>query len=264
MPSPELKLIFFAHARSGSSNLLKALQLHPSLRIAEEPFHEKYHEWNPDESNYASLITDIPSLEAQLGVISEKYNGIKMLDYQLPRPLYMHLLLKPNLPVIFLRRRNLLQAIVSCFISEQTGVWKIWDLKENIATTYAHLQPIPLDKVAEAIDYQRELQAYYRQVIDRKPSEMRLLLEYETFYTADRVQNRAAMNRVFDFLKLDMPEGKELDYFLSPQISKINNPKTYRLLPNAEEINQKFGNDETGWLFEELPQHSCTADYERQ
>jgi hypothetical protein len=43
------QFILFAHARSGGSNLLKALQLHPLLRIAEEPFHEKYHVWHPDD-----------------------------------------------------------------------------------------------------------------------------------------------------------------------------------------------------------------------
>src|SRR5215475_6736080 len=120
------KFILFAHARSGSSNLLEALQLHSLLLIAEEPFHEKYHVWHPDERKYVDLITDIPSLEAQLAMLFAKYNGIKVLDYQLPRELYTHLLLRSEFRVIFLRRRNLLQAVISRCIAEQTGVWKMW------------------------------------------------------------------------------------------------------------------------------------------
>ena len=47
----ELKLVLFAHARSGSSTLLRILQLHPALHIVEEPFHDQYATWNPGEKN---------------------------------------------------------------------------------------------------------------------------------------------------------------------------------------------------------------------
>ncbi len=250
------KFILFAHARSGSSNLLKALQLHPWLRIAEEPFHEKYHVWHPDERKYVELITDVPSLETQLAVLFAKYNGIKVLDYQLPMELYTHLLLRPEFRVIFLQRRNLLQAVISGGIAKQTGVWKMWDLRGDLATVYAHLQPIPLDEIAQTLAYQRELQEYYRQVIVHKPKDMCLLLEYETFYTDDILQNRAAMQRVFGFLGLEMPAREELDDSLNPRTSKINSNRTYTYVPNAEEINARFGSNETGWLFEEQPVHN--------
>jgi LPS sulfotransferase NodH len=131
----QLKLVIFAHARSGSSSLYRLLQLHSSLHIAEEPFHDSYHSWNPSEKNYVDHITDIPSLEEQLGALFAKYNGIKILQYQLPVALYTHLLLKPELRIVFLRRRNLLQAAVSGRIAEQTNIWKIWDLEGDITQT---------------------------------------------------------------------------------------------------------------------------------
>jgi hypothetical protein len=162
-----------------------------------------------------------------------------------------HLLLRPEFRVIFLQRRNLLQAVISGCIAKQTGVWKMWDLRGDITTVYANLKPIPLDKIAQTLAYQRELQEYYRQVIAHKPKDMRLILEYETFYTADLLQNRAAMQSVFGFLGLEMREREELDYFLNPRTSKINNQRTYTYVPNAKEINTRFGSHETGWLFEE-------------
>jgi hypothetical protein len=45
----KLKLVLFAHARSGSSTLYRILQSHPALHIVEEPFNRHYQEWNPGE-----------------------------------------------------------------------------------------------------------------------------------------------------------------------------------------------------------------------
>jgi hypothetical protein len=58
------------------------------------------------------------------------------------------------------------------------------------------------------------------------------------------------MQRVFGFLGLEMPAREELDDLLNPQTSKINNQRTYTYVPNAAEINERFGSNETGWLFE--------------
>jgi hypothetical protein len=52
------RFVLFAHARSGSSSLLEVLKTHPALRVAEEPFHEKSQQWNPEEPKYVDLITD--------------------------------------------------------------------------------------------------------------------------------------------------------------------------------------------------------------
>lgn len=250
-PATAAKFVLFAHARSGSSNLLKILRSHPRLRVAEEPFHEKHPEWYPDEPKYVDLVTDVPSLEAQLGALYAKYDGIKVLDYQLPEELYTHLLLLPGLKVILLRRRNLLRAVVSGFIAKQTGVWNVWDAKGDVADACTNLRPVPLDAVAEALEWQRELREYYGDVVARKPAGERLTLEDEQLYTDDMARNREAVRGVFDFLGLAMPRTGELDFYLDPRRSKINSRRTYALLPNAAEINERLGGDETGWLFDD-------------
>src|SRR5215510_4646494 len=87
-----LRVIFLAHPRSGSSSLYQILQLHPVLNILEEPFNENFPNWNPLHKNYREQVHDIPSLDAQLADIFTHHNGIKILDYQLPDYLMLHLL----------------------------------------------------------------------------------------------------------------------------------------------------------------------------
>lgn len=68
-------------------------------------------------------------------------------------------------------------------------------------------------------------------------------------YSGNLASNRASVRRVFDFLDLEMPEGDEIDYYLDPLRSKINSETTYQLVPNARDLNERFGSDEIGWLF---------------
>ncbi len=241
--------VIFAHARSGSSNLLRAMQLHPRLRIAEEPFHERYASWNPGEPNHIDLIHDAESLDRQVAHLFARHEGIKVLDYQLPEELYRRLLLREDVRVIGLRRRNQLQAIVSGYVARQTGVWKMWDLTSDLATTYAHLPPMPLDGIDEMLQYSRELRAFYQRVMADKPATARVMLEYETLYTDDLAHNRAELARAFALLDLQLPDSPELDYFLDPRRSRLSGQGDYAYLPNAAEINARFGNDDTGWLW---------------
>ena len=249
MTSPLNTFVLFAQARSGSSNLLRMLQLHPKLRIAEEPLHEKYHKWHPGEPQYVKLIKDVPTLEEQLAALFSKHDGIKVLDYQLPEEIYAHLLLKPELKVVALRRRTLLQQLVSGFIAEQTGIWKMWDLKGELACAYKDLKPIDPLELQRRIEYSLDLRRYYGDVLSRKPVEMCLQLEYENLYTQDVEHNRESVRAVFEFLGLTLPETPGLGGLLNPRVSKINNTDTYALLPNAREIDEQFGSEGTGWLF---------------
>jgi hypothetical protein len=107
------------------------LQLHPRLRLALEPFWEGYGALHPDERNYVEEIVDVASLEQVIRELSARYNGAKSLDYQLLEKVYDHLLLRPDSRIIFLQRRNLLQACLSCHIAEQTRVWQIADMVDR-------------------------------------------------------------------------------------------------------------------------------------
>jgi len=248
MSAPLKPFVIFAQPRTGSTTLLRVLQLHPQLHISEEPFYEKYHEWHPDEPNYVDLIEDIPTLEEQLTALFSRYDGIKVLSYQLPEEIYAHMLLKPELRVIALSRRNLLQQEVSGFIAKQTGIWQMSDLKGDLGCAYKDLKPVDLAELKRHMEYVAHLYRYYSDVLSRKPRDMYLQLEYEKFYTADAARNRESIQTVFQFLGLDAPRTTELDDLLNPSVSKINTPGTYAFLPNAKEIDRELGSDETGWL----------------
>ena len=249
MAGPPERTVLFAHARSGSTSLYRVLQLHPLLNFSLEPFWDGYAKDNPGEKNYVDLIEDISSLEEALDELFAKYNGIKILSYQLPEELFTHLLLSPRVKVIFLQRANLLRAEVSGCIAKQTKVWQIFNLDEETKQIYHNLKPVSLEKFADGLEYAKELRDYYGGVIGRRPGGTYLKVFYETLYTGDLEANRAAAKEIFEFLGLDLPNVEELDYHLDPRTSKINTPETYALLPNANEINERFGNDDTGSLF---------------
>jgi hypothetical protein len=247
--SPPTKTVLFAHPRSGSSSLYYVLQKHAQLNLALEPFWHGYGAAHPDERNYVDDIEDIASLEQALEELFARYNGMKILDYQLPPKVYDYFLLKPDIRLIFLQRRNLLQAEVSCQIAEQTRVWGVEDMNEERQKIYHNLAPIPLKKMISSLEYAVDLRDHYSRIVSRRPKGTYWEVFYEDLYTKELPANRAAVQRVFDFLGLETPQGDKLDYYLDPGRSKVNSEATYRLLPNAEEINRRFGNADTGWLF---------------
>ncbi|MGO9218995.1 MAG: hypothetical protein ACLP5E_14730 [Streptosporangiaceae bacterium] len=53
---------------------------------------------------------------------SEGYRGIKVLSYQLDEEQLTHLVLRRDIRIIFISRRNLLQAAVSDRIAKQTKI----------------------------------------------------------------------------------------------------------------------------------------------
>lgn len=149
--NPNLRVLFFAHPRSGSSSLYQILQLHPELNILEEPFNENFTRWNSNNKNYLELIHDIPSLDMQVAEIFTTFNGIKMLDYQLPNDLAIHMLQRLDCKIIFLRRRNLLQSVVSVLIAEQTHLWKKWEMIKPPEEYYRNLQPLDIQDITQRV-----------------------------------------------------------------------------------------------------------------
>lgn len=245
-----MHFVIFAHDRSGSSSLAEALSIHPHIRVALDPFHPKYGQWHPDERTYRDSLTDVASLEALLDELSVQHNGIKVLSYDLPEEIYSHLLLLPDLKIIFLRRRNILQTVVSGAISEQTRMWQMWDPRFRREDVYGNLQPIDIGELKKALEYQIWLQIYYRRVVVKRPRDSRMFLNYEDFYTADLDQNRESLLKVLRFLGFGAADLSGADQYLDPRTAKLNNDDTYRMLPNAEEIDRALGSDKNGWLFD--------------
>jgi hypothetical protein len=246
---PNDRIILFAHPRSGSSSLYQILQLHPELNILEEPFNERFTEWNPSNKNYLSHIFDIPSLDAQLADIFIAYNGVKVLDYQLPDDLASHLLQRSDCKIIFLRRRNLLQSVVSVLLAEQTHLWKKWEMIKPIEKYYRNLQPLDIAEIQQRIRYLKDHLDFFEGIIETRSARQAIKLTYEELYFASSAQRGQRIDDIWKLLDITPLAQESYQSYLQPESAKINSIRTYSFIPNAEEIQQACGNDETGWLY---------------
>lgn len=244
-----VRFILFAHPRSGSSSLYEILQSHSELDILEEPFNENFTRWDAAHKNYRELVTDIPSLEVQVAEIFTAHNGIKILDYQLPTDLAVHLLRRPDCKVIFLRRRNLLQAVVSVLIAEQTQVWKKWEVTRPLEEYYRDLQPLDIQDIRQRVTDLKQRLDYFESVVGERAANEAIKLTYEELYFSEMSHQRQQIAAIWNLLQIPPLELEHHQHYLQPEAAKINSAATYALLPNAREIDQACGNDATGRLY---------------
>lgn len=241
------KIILFAHPRSGSTSLIKILNTHPSLNIAHEPFHENYNLWNPNERKYIDLVKNISTLEIAFAELFRKYNGIKLLHYQLPRILNNYLLSLEEYKIIFLRRENLLQSVISNLIAEQTTAWHKEDLNIKTKKLYNNLNPIPISTIQERLKFDKEWMSYYEKRVKNRRINT-LSVTYEELYASDMKQRTEEQNKIFNFLELEMPNEDKIAPYLTPGQAKMNSTKEYKLIPNIDEIISIFQNEANGHL----------------
>ena len=246
-PLGDVGFVIFAHARSGSTSFVKALERHPRIRILNEPFSETFRDWHPHHPAYGELVTDPASLDRYVPDMYAECNGVKVLSYQRPRELYEHLLRSPDRRVILMRRANLLQSVVSMMVSEQTDVWHAWDMQRPIEELYAELRPLDADDVRARMDVLADEIAFYDRVLDERDASDVLRLTYEDVYTGGR--GREFLDEATRFVGLDPVADDEADALLDPARTKLNSRESYGLVPNAQQLDSALGSDETGWLF---------------
>ena len=244
-----LRLLFLAHPRSGSSSLYEILQSHPELNILEEPFNENFTRWDAANKNYRELVHDIPSLEAQVSEIFATWNGIKILDYQLPADLAVHLLRRPDCKIIFLRRRNLLQSVVSVLIAEQTQLWQKWEMNKPLEEYYQDLQPLDIQDIQQHVKSTKQRLDFFESVVDERTKDEAIKLTYEELYFSEPAKQKQQIAAIWSLLEIAPLELEQHQVYLQPEAAKINSAATYALLPNAREIELVYGNDLTGWLY---------------
>jgi hypothetical protein len=246
---PDEKVLLFGHPRSGSSNLYQILQSHPALDLIEEPFNENYVKWRSGNKDYLSCVRDIETLDKQLADIFTSFNGVKVLDYQLDDPLIEHLLLRSNFLVVFIRRRNMLQTVVSNLVAVQTNLWKKWDMTRPLEAYYSGLQPLDLDDVRARVEGLSQHIRVCESILDRRADGRGLKIVYEDFYFASREEQAKNVAGLWSFLRLEPIPAADLAYYLRPELTKLNSAATYRFLPNAQDVNDLCGSDQHGWLF---------------
>lgn len=125
------KFAIFAHARSGSTSLAKVLDASPDVNLLMEPFHERHVRLGLGDKNYSDFIKNPDSMNNSIDEIYSKFNAIKVLQYQFPDEIYIELLKRKDLKIIFLKREDYLAGAISGLIAEQTSVWQKNDQKKR-------------------------------------------------------------------------------------------------------------------------------------
>jgi hypothetical protein len=190
----------------------------------------------------------VASLDRVVDGILADYSGFKVHTYQLEVELLGHLLCRRDLYVVFLRRRNLLEAVVSGLIAEQTGRWAVWDRDRALEDYYTGLAPLPVEGVRDKL---REITENLAEaaVILRARSDGRVVeLCYEDLFLGEPSTRWRLAGSLWSHLGLPPCENPRVGRFLENASFRMGKPTTYGRLPNLAEIEATFGNDETGHI----------------
>jgi len=234
------KFVLLAHPRSGSNSLQAMLRL--ICPVIGEPFHP-----TRKERSWHRQATDPESLSLCLDRIFQDYQGIRHLWTQLSRNLN-RVLLTHGPRVLVLWRRNVLKAVVSNFISQQTRIWGSDASRRDDVLRY-NFQPVRWEKVEQVVQTWVRQRRMYLEMLQRRRVPF-LEVTYEQLYeSSDEPPKR--LSAIMDFLELH-PSGDdwaEMARILSPDRSKLNSASTYQRIPNIHEIEEKVGHPDTGFLF---------------
>ncbi|MFC1621781.1 hypothetical protein ACFL13_00095 [Patescibacteria group bacterium] len=235
------KFVIFANARSGSTSLAKTLSASKDVKMALEPFHPKYSEWNPDERNYSEYIVDEGTMDKALDEILSKHTALKVLKYQFPKKIYFHMLKRDDLKIINLARKGYIQGAVSVLVAEQTTVWQKEETGKSSSKIYENLKPIDMTRIREMVDYGKSLNRTYGTFLKENRKGDYINLFYESLFSKTEKENISTIKDICAFLEISLPPKAVINKYMTPSKSKINFEGLYKNIPNYKEIEEEFG-----------------------
>jgi hypothetical protein len=113
--------------------------------------------------------------------------------------------------------------------------------------------PIDTSTIASRLSAEKRSREEYRAVLHKNAVRF-LELYYEDLYapTLSTAQKVDRLNDIFEFLGRRRLAAESQQVNLKKLFStnqKIATPDVYRAIPGIEAVEEKFGSDETGWLF---------------
>lgn len=235
------KFVIFAHARSGSTSLARLLGESKDVVMAIEPFHPGFNSWNPGEKDYSKLIVDKQTMNQAIDDLFSRYTAIKVLNYQLDEELYFELLRRKELKIVFLTRKNLLEAAISNLIAVQTAIWHKDEIKKHGVGSYGRLKPISVKEIKGIVDYTNSMNNMYRKFLLKNRKGGFLDLVYEELYSTNAIDNLENISKICKFIDVALPTTEAINTYMQPSKSKINASNVYAKLPNLKEIEAKLG-----------------------
>jgi hypothetical protein len=135
-------------------------------------------------------------------------------------------------------------------IAEQTHLWKKWEMTKPLEEYYRNLQPLDIAEIQGRIRYLKDHLDFFEGVVDNCSKGKAIKLTYEELYFASSERRNQLMDDIWKLLEITPLAPESYQNYFQPETAKINSVQTYSFLPNAEEIQRKFGSNETGWLYE--------------
>lgn len=236
---------------------MHVLNTFSEVKCLREPFNPE----NSPSSFHASIV-DFSSLDKCLDQLWKIGNGIKHVWHPSGWPfqhksLNVHLLQSDKTHIIFLRRRNILQRIVSSQISLQLNRWSFDFPQDRDLIQSFPFSPIDGDVVHWHLENELRLTSEVRKahLVDCGAAFIDLWYE-DLFGAAQSLASRQSkVAEIVDFLEIRTEmdsgsgNGSMVKRFLNPVHNKVNSVETYSRIPGIEEVERRFGCDTTGWLF---------------
>ena len=255
--APRLRVLVFSPPRCGSTTLLRLLDAHPDLDLVYEPF-------NPARAPQfgASTAATRGEVRRRLARIGERHSGFKHVwnPFGWPFPAESALnecvLREAADRTLVLERRNRLRQVVSNAMAQQSGgyhrraQYPEGDEEERVrGFEYGPLAPREIEAFLTRLPVSLERHRSVLAATGRPFLELRF--EDWLGEDLDRDRRRNAVGEVFSFLGLSLAEvdADRVDPLLDPSQARVNDAASYRRVPDIEAIEERFGGDETGWLF---------------
>jgi len=247
--------LLFCLPRTGSTTLLKIINLWPGVECVNEPF-------SPDcDPRIKRRASNIPELRAAIKHIWSQRAGFKHVanwdGWPFGNQDLTHELLRmvDRCNIVFLTRVNLLRRNVSYELARQSKVWHFWTEKDKTRSRTTVYHALDCSTLRSQMNRDIKFMRDCRQTLDSVGIRY-LEVPYESLFVPDIGYKRqlAAVQQVTSFLGLAR-EGSVLRSGKIYELLRANPTVTashqyYRRIPNVEEIERSLGSNDTGWLFD--------------
>ncbi|MAF14001.1 MAG: hypothetical protein CMI53_03865 [Parcubacteria group bacterium] len=275
--------IIFSHQRSGSTTLSRILHLNSDINtFSFEPFNTDWAQnknliqmFNGTTNSAEAIFEKKSQLDEYINFLFSSYDGFKHIWYQLKPEYNKHLLLRDKkIKIIFLWRKNFIQAAVSDTIAKETKLWHVLE-DDSQETKDVEYSKIKLDKklILKKCETFKDEVKFYRNVLKKNNSDFIEVCYEDIFnYNLKESQKIKKINEILRFLEKKEISLKHNDFFkiftlkflrehsldpklhrlknlLNPKKTKLLSEKIYKIIPNINEID-KLSSKEYGYLLE--------------
>lgn len=246
--------VIISHPRSGTNFLRSILNQHDNICATGEPFHcnpkigfysRKFLRkklLSPDDvGSYLTKIADVKRVDAVAFTVFNKESGHALDEDEIAK-----LVLRDDLKVVFLVRKNLLKAFVSLQRAHITSAWHV-DVNGNFCEWAHSPRPLqdaldhsigPID-VEDARRWIGSVESYLKgiQNVLQREGKAYHLITYENLCLQGEDQTRNEVERLLSFLQL-----RPLERF-NPLFGRTASQSFYESIPNRRELCELLGYD---------------------